>query len=154
MDIAKDKVVSIDYTLRNADGEVLETSDGREPLTYLHGRGGLLPGLEKELTGKAIGEEFQVGLSPAEAYGERDESLVGKVPRDQFQPGTELKPGMQFQAQTSKGKRILTVTQVTDDLVEVDGNHPLAGQSLNFDVKVVSIRVATAEEVEHGHVHE
>jgi FKBP-type peptidyl-prolyl cis-trans isomerase SlyD len=154
MDIAKDKVVSIDYTLRNGEGEVLDTSDGRGPLAYLHGRGGLIPGLERELTGKGIGAELNVVVEPAEAYGERDESLVGKVSRDQFQPGTDLKPGVQFQAQTTQGNRILTVTKVADDHVEVDGNHPLAGQTLHFDVKVVGIRVATAEEVEHGHVHE
>jgi len=154
MDIAKDTVVSIDYTLRNGEGEVLDTSEGRGPLAYIHGRGGLIPGLEKELAGKGVGEELKVVVPPAEAYGERDDSLVGQVPRDQFQAGTEPKPGMQFQAQTTSGSRILTVTKVADDHVLVDGNHPLAGEALHFDVNVVGIRVATAEEVEHGHVHE
>jgi FKBP-type peptidyl-prolyl cis-trans isomerase SlyD len=154
MDIAKDTVVSIDYTLRNGKGEVLDTSDGRGPLAYLHGRGGLIPGLEKELMGKGVGVELKVVVPPGEAYGERDDSLMGKVSRDQFQPGADLKPGTQFQAETTSGNRILTVTQVADDHVLVDGNHPLAGETLHFDVKVVGIRVATAEEVEHGHVHE
>lgn len=154
MDIATNTVVSIDYTLRNGEGEVLDTSEGRGPLAYLHGRGGLIPGLEKELTGKTVGAELKVVVAPAEAYGERDDSLMGKVARSQFEAGTELKPGMQFQAQTTNGKQILTVTQVADDHVVVDGNHPLAGETLHFDVKVVGIRVATTEEIDHGHVHE
>ncbi len=153
MEIKKDAVVSIDYTLRNDAGEILDTSEGRGALDYLHGHGGLIPGLEKELEGKQAGVELKVVVPPEEAYGVRDESLVGQVSRDQFEAGVEVKVGMQFQAQTAAGPRILTVTGVEPDHVLVDGNHALAGERLHFDVKIVSIRAATQEEIDHGHVH-
>lgn len=153
MHVAKDKVVSIDYTLTDAQGAVLDTSKGRAPLAYLHGAGNIIPGLEKALEGKQAGEHVNVQVPAAEAYGERDESLSQEVPKDMFQGVDHVEPGMRFQAQTSAGVQVVTVTEVADDTVTVDGNHPLAGKQLTFDVDVVEVRDATDEELTHGHVH-
>jgi FKBP-type peptidyl-prolyl cis-trans isomerase SlyD len=149
-----DKVVLIHYTLTDDAGEVLDSSAGREPLAYLHGKGNIIPGLENALAGKKVGEKLNVKVEPAQGYGERDEQLVQAVPRQAFESVGEVNPGMQFQAQTPQGEtRIVTVTQVADDLVTVDANHPLAGTHLTFDVEVTEVRDATPEELEHGHVH-
>ena len=149
-----DKVVLIHYTLTDDSGEVLDTSSGREPLAYLHGKGNIIPGLESALMGKKAGEKLNVQVEPAEGYGERDEQLVQDVPRQAFENVGEVNPGMQFQAQTPQGQtRIVTVTQVADDVVTVDANHPLAGARLTFDVEITEVRDATAEELAHGHVH-
>jgi FKBP-type peptidyl-prolyl cis-trans isomerase SlyD len=151
--IAQDKVVLIHYTLTNDDGKVLDSSSGREPLAYLHGKGNIISGLESALDGKQAGDKLNVRVEPAEGYGVRDDALVQQVPRRQF-GGANLKPGMQFHAQTSQGHaRVVTVTRVVGDMVTVDGNHPLAGEALNFDVEVAEVRDATQEELEHGHVH-
>ena len=152
MQVGKNKVVSIDYTLTNDGGQVIDTSQGREPLTYLHGAGNLIPGMEGGLEGKAAGDQTKLTIAPADAYGERDEQMVQDVPRSAF--GTaDVKAGMQFQARTPEGPRVVTIVGVKDDQVTVDANHPLAGQTLHFDVKVVDVRDATAEEISHGHVH-
>ncbi len=149
-----DKVVLIHYTLTDDSGEVLDTSSGREPLAYLHGKGNIIPGLESALMGKKAGEKLNVQVEPAEGYGERDEQLVQDVPRQAFENVGEVNPGMQFQAQTPQGQtRVVTVTQVADDVVTVDANHPLAGARLTFDVEIAEVRDATAEELAHGHVH-
>nr|WP_298250202.1 peptidylprolyl isomerase [uncultured Halomonas sp.] len=153
MQIAQNSVVAFHYTLTNDAGEVLDSSEGREPLTYLHGAGNIIPGLEKELEGRVAGDKLNATIAPAEGYGEKQDQLVQEVPRDAFQGVESIEPGMQFQAQTEGGPLMVTVTQVGGDTVTVDGNHPLAGQTLNFDVEVASVREASDEEAEHGHVH-
>jgi len=153
MQVAKNKVVSIDYTLKDDAGEVIDSSEGFEPLFYLHGFDNIVPGLEKALEGKAAGDQVQVSVSPAEGYGERDDSLQQVVPRQAFQGVDDLEVGMQFRAESDEGQQIVTVAAIEGDEVTVDGNHPLAGETLNFDVTIVEVRDATAEEIEHGHVH-
>lgn len=153
MKIAHEKVVSIHYTLTDNAGTVLDSSSGGHPLAYLHGFGNIIPGLENALEGKATGDKLSVTVEPGQGYGERDEGLVQAVPRTAFKGVKELAPGMQFQAQGPQGTRLVVVTQVTEDLVTVDANHPLAGQTLHFEVEVSEVRDATGEELEHGHVH-
>jgi FKBP-type peptidyl-prolyl cis-trans isomerase SlyD len=151
--IAQEKVVSIHYTLKNAEGSVLDSSSGSDPLAYLHGAGNIIPGLESALEGKEAGEKLAVTVEPGQGYGDRDERLVQDVPRAAFKDVQELAPGMQFQAQGPQGTRLVVVTQVAEETVTVDANHPLAGQTLHFEVEVAEVRDATAEELEHGHVH-
>ena len=152
--IGSEKVVLIHYTLTDESGQVLDSSSGRDPLAYLHGKGNIIPGLEKALEGKQAGDKLNVAVQPAEGYGERDERLVQDVPREAFENVDEVNPGMQFQAQNEQGQaRVVTVTKVADDLITIDANHPLAGANLNFDVEVTEVREPTAEELEHGHVH-
>ena len=153
MQVEKNKVVSIDYTLTNAEGQTLDTSRGREPLSYLHGVGQIIPGLENALEGKAEGDAVQAVVPPDQGYGARNDRLVQEVPRQAFAGVQEVRPGMQFQAQTSGGPRVVTVVGVGNDTVKVDANHPLAGQTLHFDVNVVGVRDATPEELNHGHAH-
>jgi FKBP-type peptidyl-prolyl cis-trans isomerase SlyD len=153
MQAAENSVVSIHYTLTNAQGEVLDSSRGGEPLVYLHGAGNIIPGLEKALIGKQAGDKLNVAVAPAEGYGERDEALIQQVPRRAFQGVKDIAPGMSFHAQSSQGPMQVTVTAVAGDMVTVDGNHPLAGETLNFDVEVTEVRAATLEELAHGHVH-
>jgi FKBP-type peptidyl-prolyl cis-trans isomerase SlyD len=149
--IAQDKVVLIHYTLKNDSGEVLDSSSGGDPLAYIHGQGNIVPGLEKALEGKQAGDKL-TSRSPAEGYGERDDKLCSRC-RGAF-GGANVQPGMQFHAQTSGGHtRVVTVTRIVGDMVMVDGNHPLAGENLNFDVEVTEVREASGEELEHGHVH-
>ncbi|MCC5883445.1 MAG: peptidylprolyl isomerase [Halomonas sp.] len=153
MQIAQNSVVAFHYTLTNDAGEVLDSSEGRQPLTYLHGAGNIIPGLEKQLEGREAGEKLNVTVSPEEGYGEVQPQLVQEVPRDSFQGVEAVEPGMQFQAQTQGGPLMVTVTKVEGDTVTVDGNHPLAGQKLNFDVEIAQVREASQDEIEHGHVH-
>ena len=153
MQIAINKVVNIHYTLTNDEGEVLDSSRGEAPLTYIHGIGSIIPGLEDALEGRSIGDTFKVTIEPEDAYGLRDDDLVQAVPRGAFQGVDEILPGMQFQAQSPEGMRLVTVIEVVDDEVILDGNHPMAGITLNFDVDVAGVRDATAEELDHGHVH-
>ncbi len=153
MKIAEDTVVSIHYTLKNGEGTVLDASGGGAPLAYLHGAGNIIPGLESALEGKQTGDKLSVTVEPEKGYGERDERLVQAVPRSAFKDVKELAPGMQFQAQGPQGTRLVVVTQVATDVVTVDANHPLAGQTLHFEVEVAEVREATREELEHGHVH-
>ncbi len=153
MEIADQRVVLMHYTLTNDQGEVLDSSQGGDPLAFLQGMGNIIPGLEKALVGKQAGDKLQVKVSPAEGYGERDERLIQQVPRRAFQGIKDIQPGMSFHAQGSQGPMQVTVTRVIGDMVTVDGNHPLAGESLNFDVEIVEVRAATAEEMSHGHVH-
>jgi FKBP-type peptidyl-prolyl cis-trans isomerase SlyD len=151
--IAADAVVLIHYTLKDDDGKVLDSSAGGEPLAYIQGHGNLVSGLEKALEGKSQGNRIEVTLPPAEGYGTRNEALVQRVPKRSMQGSGEIRKGMQFQAQTDEGVRVFTVTAVVGDMVTLDGNHPLADQTLHFDVEVVEVRDATTEELEHGHVH-
>ena len=152
--IGDNVVASIHYTLTDNDGEVLDSSSGGDPLKYLHGAGNLIPGLEKELHGKSAGASLNVKVAAAEAYGEVNPQLVEVVPRAAFQGIESIEPGMAFEAQGSDGQsRRIVVTEVNGDDITVDGNHPLAGVELNFDVEIVDVRDATAEEISHGHVH-
>jgi FKBP-type peptidyl-prolyl cis-trans isomerase SlyD len=151
--IAADSVVLIHYTLKNDDGKVLDSSAGGEPLAYIQGHGNLVSGLEKALEGKTQGNRIDVTLAPADGYGLRNEALVQRVPKRSLQGAGEIRKGMQFQARTEDGMRLFTVTGVAGDMVTLDGNHPLADKTLNFDVEVVEVREATEEELEHGHVH-
>lgn len=153
MQIGQDSVVSIHYTLTGDSGETLDSSSGSDPLVYLQGHGNLIPGLERELRGKQAGDKIKVRIPPTEAYGEQDASLIQEVPRAAFGPNTNPEVGMQFHADSNHGPRTVTITKVVGDLITVDGNHPLAGQHLNFDVQVVDVRAATQEELSHGHVH-
>lgn len=154
MKIEQHAVVSIHYTLTNNENEVLDSSEGQDPLTYLHGVGGLIPGLENELLGKEATDKLDVTVSPAEGYGELNQDLVQTMSKDVFQGVEEIVPGMQFRTQGPDGEgRIISVVEVNGDEVTVDGNHPLAGVTLNFKVEIVSVREATEEEIQHGHVH-
>ncbi len=153
MKISKGKVVSIHYALNDAAGEVLESSRGEAPLEYLHGHGNIIAGLEKALDGKAAGEKLKVVIPPEDGYGERDEAMVKRLPISSFQNQDEVQVGAQFQAETSQGPRLATVTEMDDENVTVDLNHPLADQTLNFDIEVVNVREATEEELSHGHAH-
>jgi len=153
MQISKHKAVSIEYTLTNDSGEVLDTSEGQDPLAYLHGAGNLISGLEQALEGKTTGDEIKVTVAPEDAYGQRVDELVQTVSRDRFEGADELEVGMRFHASTDHGDTLVTITGVTDDEVTVDGNHPLAGETLHFDVKVVEVRDASEEEIDHGHIH-
>lgn len=150
--IANNHVVSFHYTLTNAEGETLDQSQG-EPLAYLHGAGNIIPGLEKALLGKKVGEKFTVNVPAAEGYGEYNPDLVQEVPKQMFQGVENIEPGMQFQAQSDDGVQIVTVKAVEAENIIVDANFPLAGQDLTFQVEIVEVRDASAEELEHGHVH-
>ena len=153
MQVAQNTVVAIRYILRNDAGTTIDASTEGEPLTYLHGNGNLIPGLERALEGKRVGDKLSVMVPPADAYGVVNDDLVQDVPRDAFQGVDQIEVGMQFQAQSNQGPTSVLVTKVTPDLITVDGNHPLAGQNLNFEVEIAEVRAATAEELEHGHVH-
>ncbi len=153
MQVSENKVVSIHYVLKNSAGEVIDSSIGRAPLSYLHGMGNIIPGLERALEGKAAGDHVDVSITPEEAYGERNEALIQAVPRSAFEGVEEIEPGMQFRAQTPAGSQILTILEVQDDQVIVDGNHPLAGETLYFSVEITDVREATEEELAHGHAH-
>jgi FKBP-type peptidyl-prolyl cis-trans isomerase SlyD len=153
VEITADRVVTIHYTLKDDSGAVLDSSAGGEPLAYIQGHGNLVAGLEKALEGKQDGSTLQVVVAPDDGYGKRDEALVQRVPKRSLQGAGDIKKGMQFQARTDDGMRVFTVTAVVADTVTLDGNHPLSGQTLHFDVEVVGVREATHEELEHGHVH-
>ena len=153
MSIETNHVVSIHYTLKGDAGEVIDSSAGGEPLAYLHGHGNLVPGLERELTGRNAGDRLQVKIPPADGYGEYDPQLVQRVPRRALKGVGNVRVGMRLHAQTEHGPKPVTVTQITGDMVTLDGNHPLAGKTLNFDVEIAAVRAATEEELSHGHVH-
>ena len=154
MQIATDAVVVIQFVLSNDEGEVLDRSEAGEPLAYLHGHGQMIPGLETALEGKAAGESLNVTLPPEEAYGTFDESLVDTLPRSAFQGVDKLEVGMQFEAQDPEGAdQVVTIAHIEGEEVTVDGNHPLAGETLTFAIEISEVRAATAEELEHGHVH-
>lgn len=149
MNITKHKVAAIHYTLRDSDGNVLDSSEGRDPLYYLHGANNLIPGMEEGLEGHAKGDHLQLDVAPEKGYGKHDPQLVEEVPRQAF-GGQNIEVGMQFE--TNDGQ-VVTVTNVSPEMVTVDANHPLADQNLHFDVEVVDVRDATADELAHGHVH-
>jgi FKBP-type peptidyl-prolyl cis-trans isomerase SlyD len=153
VEITADRVVTIHYTLKDDAGAVLDSSAGGEPLAYIQGHGNLVAGLEKALEGKQNGNTLAVSVAPADGYGIRDEALIQRVPKRSLQGSGEIKKGMQFQARTDDGMRLFTVTAVMGDMVTLDGNHPLADQTLHFEVEIVDVREASTEELEHGHVH-
>ena len=153
MVIADQKVVSIHYRLSNDDGQLIQESSGGEPLSYVHGAGNIIPGLESALSGKTAGDKLNVSVNPEQGYGTRDDALIQELSRDVFEGVEDVQEGMQFQAHSEQGTQVITVTRVDGERITVDGNHPLAGQTLNFEVEVDSVRDATAEEIAHGHVH-
>ncbi|WP_420820768.1 FKBP-type peptidyl-prolyl cis-trans isomerase [Seongchinamella unica] len=147
-------VVTIHYKLTDNSGAIIDSSEGAEPLAYLHGAGNIIPGLENALVGKTAGATLQVAIAPEEGYGEVHPQLIETVPREAFQGIDQIEPGMAFEAQGSDGQaRRIVVREVNGDEIIIDGNHPLAGVELNFDVEVVSVREASEEEIAHGHVH-
>ena len=151
--VEKNRVVTLHYTLRDEQGRVIESSAGRAPLSYLHGKGNIIPGLEQALGGTSAGDKVDVTVAPEQGYGRHDDRLVQIVPRNRFSEGTELAPGMQVRATGPQGPRLVTVVRVERDFVTVDGNHPLAGRTLVFSVSIAEVRKATHEEITHGHVH-
>lgn len=152
--IAAGSVVSIHYKLTLDDGNVVDSSEGRDPLSYLHGQGNIVAGLEEALTGQAVGADLKVTVSPEQGYGARDDRAVQTVPRGAFPPDAQLNEGLSFQARDEAGRPLMgTITKLEGDEVTVDFNHPLAGQNLHFEVSITEIRAATEEEISHGHVH-
>jgi len=151
--IGDKSVVTIHYTLTDDAGEVLDNSRGGDPMVYLHGANNIIPGLENELTGKTTGATLKVTVSPEDGYGKHSPEAIQKVPRKAFEGVDDVKPGMQFQTESPQGTQIIIVTEVSEDEVTVDANHPLAGKTLHFDVSVEGIRDATPEELDHGHAH-
>ncbi len=153
MNISENCVASFHYTLTDGSGKVLDSSEGQEPLSYLHGAGNIIPGLEDALEGKKVGDKLTVAVKAAEAYGLRDDSLVQQLPSTMFSGIDNIEVGMEFHAETEQGLQVVTVTHVEGDQVTIDGNHPLAGVDLTFDVEITDIRAATEEELNHGHAH-
>jgi len=154
MNIADKRVVSIHYTLTAADGELIDRSAEGEPLVYLHGAGNLIPGLESELTGKGAGDALKVVVAPEQGYGMPSDDLVQRVPREAFGGVEDLQAGMRFEATDQQGNaHPVVIQEIEGDEVVVNGNHPLAGHTLHFDVTIAEVREATAEELEHGHAH-
>ncbi len=153
MQIAENRVVTLNYTLKDNEGNIIDSADDGS-FAYLHGAANIIPGLEHALQGKSAGEELSVTIEPEQGYGERNENMTQVVPRKMFETDDEIKIGMQFHAESPDGQPMtVTVIDVNDDEVTIDGNHPLAGTVLNFDLQILDIREATAEEQEHGHVH-
>jgi FKBP-type peptidyl-prolyl cis-trans isomerase SlyD len=154
MQISRHKVATIDYTLTDDSGEVIDSSAGSPGLAYLHGEQNIIPGLENALEGKIAGDSLKVTVAPEEGYGVRDDTKVVTVPHDMFENASEVQVGARFYAQSPEGQQIaITVVEVREEDIVVDGNHPLAGQNLHFDVTVTDVRDASEEEISHGHVH-
>ena len=155
MKIANNKVATLHYTLKNDDGQVLDQADEASPFLYMHGTGGIIKGLESALADKAAGDEFHIMVAPEDAYGIRDDKLTESVQRSMFEgiPDEELVAGAQFHASTAHGEQVIVIAGVEGDTIKIDANHPLAGETLHFDVTVKDIRDATEEEISHGHVH-
>ena len=154
MKVGKDKVVLMHYTLKNDAGDIIDSSDGADPLPFLQGHGNIIPGLESALEGSKVGDKLEVSIKPEEGYGVRMKDAIQEIPSSALKGVDEVKVGMQLQSQDKDGNAFLvTVTKIDDDKITVDGNHPLAGQTLHFSVSIESIRKAEAEELSHGHVH-
>ena len=153
MNVAADTVVCIDYTLTDDTGEVIDSSDG-EPLEYIQGHGQLVPGLEREMEGKKAGDAFKISIAAADGYGEHDPSRVVQVERAELPDDLEPEIGMELSTEGPDGESItLWITDISPSGITLDGNHPLAGQTLHFSIEVRKVRAATAEELSHGHVH-
>lgn len=154
MEVAQDRVVKIAYTLKDDEGTVLDSSENHGDLAYVHGHQNIVEGLEDALEGKDVGETVSTTVNPDKGYGDRHDQLVFTVPRSNM-PDGDLEVGMQFAAQDKEGnQQVVTLVDIGDEEVQLDANHPLAGQTLHFDVTVNDVREATDEEVEHGHVHD
>jgi FKBP-type peptidyl-prolyl cis-trans isomerase SlyD len=154
MKIEDKRVVTFHYELKDDQGALLDSSTGGEPLVYLQGSHGVVPGLEQALTGKSAGDQFDLTLQPEDAYGPVRPELVQTVPREAFASVNEVRPGMRFRAEDQEGRsQAILVREVTDESVTVDANHPLAGQVLHFAISVEKVRPATADELAHGHAH-
>ncbi|MBK8975126.1 MAG: peptidylprolyl isomerase [Planctomycetes bacterium] len=152
--VSAGKVVSIHYKLKLDDGEVVDSSEGSAPLSYLHGAGNIVVGLERALEGSAVGNEVSVAVAPGDGYGEHEDGLVQTVPRNAFPDGARLKPGITFQAVDEDDHAMIgTITEVQGDQITVDFNHPLAGETLHFEVTIAGVRDSTDEERKHGHAH-
>lgn len=154
MTISQHKVVTIHYKVVDAESEeVIDSSDGGEPMTYLHGAQNIIPGLEQALEGKVVGDEVAVNVEAADAYGEYSEDRIQQVPIETFEEMEKIEPGMMVTSESEEGRINLMVTEVDETTVTVDANHPLAGKSLKFDVRIEAVRDASEEELAHGHVH-
>lgn len=153
MQVADNMAVSIHYTLSNDEGEVIDSSVGDDALVYLHGNGNIISGLEQALNGKKVGDKFNVRIPAEDAYGEFMEDRVQVIPRSMFEGVDELEVGMKFHADVSSGPGVVSIVAIDGDDITIDGNHPLAGMALTFDVEIVDIRPATSEEIAHGHIH-
>lgn len=153
MQISSNTAVSIHYTLTNEAGDVIDSSMGGEPLSYLHGTGNIISGLESALHGRNTGDKFKAYIPAADAYGQIFEDRIQIISREMFNGIEQIEVGMQFHADVSEGTGVVTVVAVEGDNITVDGNHPLAGMPLNFDIEVIEVRPATAEEINHGHIH-
>lgn len=153
MIIQNDFAVTINYKVTNTEGELIDSSEVSGPLTYLHGHRNIIPGLEQALNGKTVGDAIETEVAPADAYGDLNDDLVQRVPKAAFEGVEDIQEGMRFQAQTEQGPVSVVVTAVEDDVIVVDGNHPLAGVTLLFTAEVTGVREATAEELTHGHIH-
>jgi len=153
MQVTDNTAVSIHYTLTNDEGEVLDSSIGSDALEYLHGSGNIISGLEKALYGKVIGDKFNVRIPAKEAYGELTDEMIQVISKSMFEGIDKIEVGMQFHADVSYGPGVVTVVEIDGDNITIDGNHPLAGQALTFDVEVIAVRPATQEEAAHGHIH-
>ena len=148
MQVSKNKVVAIDYFLKDDDGQVVDSSEGATPLQYLHGSGEIIPGLERELEGKTQGDQFQVTVNPDDAYGRRNPELIHRLARENFEDPESLELGMIFQTQEEDGGLIFAISEINGDEIVVDANHELAGMTLHFDVIVRDVREATQEEID------
>ena len=155
MQIAPNTVASLAYVLKNTQGDLLDQADKQHPFVYLHGAHNIIPGLENALTGKQAGDQLDVTIPPEQAYGLKDDALTQKVPRSMFAGVEEqhIVPGAQFQAQTNAGTQNIVIAAVDGDTITIDGNHPLAGETLHFAVTVLDVRTATKDELSHGHAH-
>ncbi len=155
MKISNNKIASLGYTLKNDDGQVLDKADKEHPFLYMHGTGGIIKGLEKALDDKSTNDSFNLIVAPEDAYGERDVNLTEAVPRTMFEgiDDKELVAGAQFHAQTAQGAQIISIASVEGDTINIDANHPLAGETLHFEVEVLDVRDATEDEIAHGHPH-
>ncbi len=153
MQIESNSVVTLHYVLKDNEGTIIDQSDD-DSFLYLHGAMNIIPGLENALAGKSAGDELSIKVAPEDGYGLKEEERIQEVPKDMFEGAEQIEPGVQFHAQSPDGQAVVvTVVEVKDDVVVIDGNHALAGVDLNFDVKIVDVREASEEEVEHGHVH-
>ena len=152
--VAEDTIVSVHYKLSLESGEVVDRSQEGEPLNYLHGHGNIVPGLESQMGGRRVGDKFSAKVPPEEGYGTHDPERIVRAPRASFPADVELAPGMQFETEDDRGNPMMVkLTEVDEEEVTIDENHPLAGKTLLFEIEITAIRAATAEELEHGHAH-
>jgi len=148
--INENKVVTFEYTLKNDSGEIIDSSADSAPITYIHGSGNIIPGLEAELEGKKVGDKFHASIEPEDGYGIRYEELVQKIDKDRLSHLPKIELGAQIQAYDENGMQIFTIVGISDTDVTLDGNHPLSGQKLHFDVEIIDMREATEDEIEFG----